>query len=195
MKKLSVRAVFLTVALSVFAVGLAYGDTMVTFPSDTSYSCNVNSCGFLGDSGHQSQSLFTSGDFVTETFFTGQQSIGSLSYDFFVQNNFGGNDGHSYSNEIFINGTQVGSFLVPDCGSCGETQEYLGTFSFSPLQGEGAYTLSIVLGENVPLGDGNEIFLAPGSATLGDVPEPGTIVLLGSGALGLAGVMRRRLLP
>ena len=45
------------------------------------------------------------------------------------------------------------------------------------------------------IGDGNEIFLSPGSATLGDVPEPGTLVLLSSGALSLAGVMRRRLLP
>jgi hypothetical protein len=65
--------------------------------------------------------------------------------------------------------------------------------SFSPLEGDGTYALAIVLGENVPPNDGNEIYLAPGSATLGDVPEPNTLLLISSGALGLGGVLRRRL--
>jgi len=195
MRKLSVRAIFLMVALSFFAVGLAYGDTIVTFPSDTSFSCNVNACDFMGNLGGQSEPLFTSGDFVTEIFFTGQQSIGSLTYDFSLINDLGGNAGHSYTNNVYVNDSLVGSFLVPDCGYCGSTQEYTGTFNFAPLEGDGTYALSIVLGENVPGGDGNETFLSGGSANLGDVPEPSSIVLLGSGALGLAGVIRRRFLP
>jgi hypothetical protein len=195
MNKLSVRAMFLLVALSFFAVGLAYGDTIVTFPSDTSFSCNTNACDFMGNMNHQSEPLFTTGDFVSETFFTGQDAIQSLTYDFFLINNLGGNAGHSYANDVYINGSLVGSFLVPDCGSCGTQQEYAGTFNFAPLQGDGAYSLSIVLGETVPGGDGNETFLSPGSATLGDVPEPSSFILLGSGAMGLAGVIRRKLLP
>jgi len=194
MKTLCVRAMLLFLTLSCCALGVAYADTTVTFPSDTSYSCNVNGCDFMGNLGHQSEPMFTSGDFVTEIFFTGQQFVGSLSYDFFLQNNLGGNTGHSYANDVFINGTMVGSFTVPDCNYCGSTQEYKGTFNFAPLEGDGTYALAVVLGENVPPNDGNEIFKAPGSATLGDVPEPGTLLLMSSGALGLGGVLRRRLL-
>ncbi len=193
MKTLCMRAALLLLALSCCAIGVAYADTVVTFPSDNSYSCNTLGCDFMGNLGHQSEHLFTSGDFVSEIFFTGQQSIGSLTYDFSLLNNLGNNSGHSYVNDVFVNGTEVGSFLVPDCGYCGDTQEYKGTFSFAPLEGDGTYALSIVLGENVPLGDGNETFLSGGSATLGDVPEPSSLLLMGSGALGLAGIIRRRL--
>lgn len=193
MKKLSVRVMLLFLALSCFAVGVAYGDTVVTFPSDTSFTCNVNACDFMGNLNHQSEPMFTSGDFVTEIFFTGQDSVAGLSYDFFLQNNLGGNSGYSYQNDLYVNNVLVGTLLVPDCGYCGSTQEYKGTFNFSPLEGDGTYALSIILGENVPAGDGDEIFLAPGSVTL--TPEPGSLVLLGSGALGVAGMLRRRLLP
>jgi len=196
MKKTCTRAMLLFLMLSCCALGVAYADTVVTFPSDTSYSCSAGAgCGFLGDLGHQSEPLYTSGDFVTEIFFTGQQFIGSLSYDFSLQNNLGGNPGHSYENDVFINGTMVGSFVVPDCNFCGNIQEYKGLFNFSPLEGDGTYALAIVLGETVPGGDGNEIYQSGGSATLGDVPEPGTLLLMSSGALGLGGVLKRRLLP
>lgn len=195
MKKLSVRVLLLFLTLSCLAMGVAYGDTIVTFPSDNSFSCNANACDFMGNLNHQSEPLYTAGDFVTEIFFTGQQAVQSLSYDFFLLNGLGGNPGNSYENDVYVNDVLVGSFLVPDCSFCNSQQEYKGLFNFSPLEGDGTYALSIILGVNVPNNGGNEIYLAPGSVTLGDVPEPGSVVLLGAGVLGLAGMLRRRLMP
>ncbi len=199
MRSLNVRAVLLLVAISCFAVGLAYADVPVTFPSDNSFYCTAaGGCGFVGDDGHQTGFFFTAGDFVTEIFFTGQTSISGLSYDFFYLDDLGGNPGAQYENDVYVNSTLVGSFLVPDCGYCGSEMEASGDFTFSSLEGDGTYALSIVLAETVPSGDGSYAFLAPGTAVLqsgGTTPEPGTLVLLGSGVLGLAGWIRRRSLP
>ncbi len=197
MTRLNVRAVLLLVAISCFAVGLAHADVTVTFPSDNSFSCNIGACDFMGNLGHQSEPLFTQGDFVTEIFFTGQPTVNGLAYDFFLIDNLGGNSGAQYENDVYINNTLVGSFLVADCGYCGTEMEFSGVFSFGAIEGDGTYALSIVLGQTVPPGDGNETFISPGSATLqsgggGTTPEPGTLALLGSGVVGLAGWIRRK---
>ncbi len=195
MRSLNVRAVLLLMAISCFAVGLAHADVAVTFPSDNSFYCTVNGCDFVGNNGHQTGFFYTAGDFVTEIFFTGQTSITGLSYDFFFIDDLGGNPGAHYENDVYVNNTLVGSFLVADCGYCDTQMEVLGAFSFAPLEGDGTYALSIVLAETVPSGDGSYAFLAPGTAVLqsgGTTPEPGTLALLGSGVIGLAGWIRRK---
>jgi hypothetical protein len=190
------RAVLLLAAMACIAVGVANADVAVTFPSNNSFDCNINGCDFMGNNGGQTAPFFTSGDFVTEIFATGQTTISGLSYDFFLIDDFGGNAGAQYQNNIYINNTLVGSFLVPDCNFCQTHMEFSGSLNFGTLEGDGTYALSIVLGQSAPAGDGNEIFVAPGSATLisnaGTTPEPGTLVLMGSGVLGLAGWARRR---
>ena len=195
----SVRVVLLLAAVCCVAVGVARADVNETFPSDNSFYCNVNGCDFMGNNNHQTAPFFTAGDFVTEIFFTGQPSIVGLNYDFFLSDNLGGNAGASYRNDIYINGTVVGSFLVPDCNFCGTQMEFSGVLNFAAIQGDGTYAISIDLAETVPAGDGKEIFVAPGSVTLkdtvtGSTPEPGSFLLMGSGVLALAGWARRRLL-
>src|SRR5208283_2766902 len=156
MRSFNVRAVLLLMAISCFAVGLAHADVAVTFPSDNSFYCTAGGgCGFVGDSGHQTGFFYTAGDFVTEIFFTGQTSITGLSYDFFYLDDLGGSPGAQYENDVYVNSILVGSFLVPDCGYCGTEMEASGTFSFSSLEGDGTYALSIVLAETVPSGDGS----------------------------------------
>jgi len=186
------RVTFLLVAFACLAIGSASADDY-TFPSSNSFSCNTYSCTFLGDNGNQSEPMWTSGDFVTEIFFNGPQSyVKEVTFDFFLINNLGGNPGGSYRDLFYVNSTLVGSFLVTDCGYCGNQQEYKGTFYFDPVYGNGTYALTIELGDTVPPGDGNEIFLAPGSVSL--IPEPATTSVLGSGLLVLAGLLRRKLI-
>ncbi len=193
MRSLNVRAVLLLMAISCFAVGLAHAGVAVTFPSDNSFYCTAGGgCDFVGNNGHQTGYFYTAGDFVSEIFFTGQTSISGLSYDFFYLDSLGGNPGAQYENDVYVNSVLVGSFLVPDCGYCGTEMEASGTFTFASLEGDGTYALSIVLAQTVPPGDGSYAFLAPGSATLQGTPEPGTLALLGSGVIGLAGWIRRK---
>ena len=71
---------------------------------------------------------------------------------------------------------------------------FSGNLNFPSIEGDGTYALTIELANTVPAGDGNEVFVSPGSATFvtTPTPEPGTLALFGSGALGLAGWLRRR---
>jgi len=192
----SIRAVLLLMLMSSFNMCLAHADAAAEFPSDDSFSCNIGVCAFLGDNGHQSVGLFTAGDFVSQTFFTGQTAITGLTYDFFLIDTLGLNPGAEYRTGIYINDILVGSFSVPDCNSCGSQLEYSGDLSFGAIQGDGTYDISLVLLDTVPTGDGSFVFLAPGSIALHDgnatTPEPGTFALLGSGILGIAGWIRWR---
>ena len=192
----SIRAVLLLMVVFSFTLALAHADVVAAFPSDDSFSCNIGICLFLGDNGGQSVAFFTAGDFVSQTFFTGQTSITGLSYDFFLIDTLGLNPGAEYQTGIYINDVLVGSFLVPDCNSCGSRMEFSGNLNFAAIEGDGTYAVSIALVDTVPHGDSSFVFLAPGSITLKDgnatTPEPGTFVLLGSGILGMAGWIRRR---
>jgi PEP-CTERM motif len=191
MRTLLVRAAFLFMAISCLAVRWAHAGS-VTFPSDTSFYCNTYGCDFVGDNGGQTAAFFTAGDFVTETFFGLPTSVYNLQFDIFLIDTLGGNPGAQYQNLFYVNGVQVSSFSVQDCGYCGTTEEFTAAFDFTPIEGDGTYNLSIVLGETVPPGDGNEVFTEPGTVDFNSVPEPSSFALLGSAVVALAGLLRRR---
>ena len=73
-----------------------------------------------------------------------------------------------------------------------------GTVYFAPIVGDGTYSLSVVLHQTAAGGAGSEWFSTTttnggaSTALFSSTPEPGSMVLLGSGVLGLAGVLRRR---
>lgn len=180
-------------------VAFASSGVSVNFPSDTTwYSTAANGSDFMGNNGGLSAPMYTQGDYISETFVTGQSSVNSLTVDWSVIDYFGNNSGASYENDIYLNGAFVGYFLVNDCGFCGNVVPVTGSVTFNPINGFGTYTLSVVLAQTVPAGDGSEVFTelnaagAPATALLG-TPEPGSIALFGSGLLGLAGVLRRNL--
>ena len=190
MKSPSLRLILLLIGLCSVLTGIATAESY-TFPSSNSFSCNTGGCTYLGDNGNQSEFMYSFGDFVTEIVFNGPDTIHKMQYDLFLIDNFGGNPGAKYVNDIFINGILVGTFLVPDCNFCGTTLELKDSFAFTPIVGNGTYALTIVLGETVPLGGGNEAFLAPGTVTL--IPEPSTLSILGATGLVFGGLLRLKL--
>lgn len=193
------RLAVLFAAVSLLAIGTAYGDVTVNFPSDNTFFCSAtNGCGFMGANGGLSLPMWTTGDFVTETFFTGQYGVTDLGLSIGVVDNYGGSPGTFYENDVYVNGVFVGAFLLPDCNYCGTLGLVSGTVNFPTIIGLGTYNLSIVLAQTAATGDGSEWFseLTPSgvaSTATFSVPEPSSVFLLGSGLLGLAGAVRRKL--
>jgi len=191
MKKQILYGAAMLIAICCMGTASARADATVTFPSsNTWYSSAGSGSGLMGDNGDQSAPLFTASDYISESFFTGQPSVNSLSLSLQLVNYFGNNPGSNYENDIYVNGVNVANFLVADCGFCGSIQTInLPTTSFSPINGGGTYQLEIDLANSAPAGGGAEWFLSGGSATLGGmvVPEPASLVLLASGVLGVLG--------
>lgn len=181
-----------------FASPLHADSVSVTFPSsNTFYSSATNGTGTI-PSGGQSGFMWTSGDFIEQTFTgTGLTSVTSFSDDFVIQNVLGG---FNETVNVLINGNLVGSFTALDCGFCSSNQPI--SFSagpFAPIVGSGSYTIDFVLQDTIPGGGGSIAFLDGGEATLsGAAAVPGPVVgagfpglLAGFGAM-LAWYRRRR---
>ncbi len=188
----------LLLAVCLFTASFASADdAVVPFPTAGDYYCSAtNGCGNL-PSGGQTAYMWTQGDYIVSTDFTGTGlgSVDSLSYDFFVFDVLGG--GNNETLNVRLNDIIVGTVVVPDCGYCSAPMEFTGGFSFAAISpdGGGGYTLEMDLGNTIPGGGGSIAFMDGGQFTLsggGAVPEPGTILLFGTGALGIAGFLRRK---
>jgi hypothetical protein len=198
MKKLFVVSLALVLAVCFASAMIANAsDVVEPFPAAGDNFCSAtNGCGTLPGGG-MTFYMWTTGDYVISPIFnTGQSSINSLSYDFMVNDILGG--GNNETVGYFVNGTEIGSITVLDCDYCGDNVEFSGTFSFGSIGEQGGgFQLEMILQDTIPGGGGSIAFDDGGSATLsggaGTTPEPGSIVLFGSGLLGLAGMLRRKI--
>jgi len=196
------RRTLLVLSLILLALGVCYADSGVTvnFTSNNTFYCSQTNppCDFMGNNGGVTQPMWTTGDFVSETFVTGQNFVNDLTANWGVVDRYGNNPGATYENDVYINGVFVGSFLLPDCNFCGTLDTIVNTWYFAPILGAGTYNLSIVLAQTAAPNAGSEWFSvpnsagAPSTALFSSTPEPGSLALLGSGVLGLSCVFRRR---
>jgi len=174
----------------------AYAASVVLpFPgTGTLYTTANNGSGLIPAGGH-SAVMYTAGDNVDQTFTgTGVTSVDSLKVYFNIDDNL---DGASETVDVSINGTSVGSFIVPDNGGSGGTINYAVSVFFAPIVGNGKYDLTMTLEDTIPSGDGSIDFLDGGVFVLNGgvrvvAPEPMSLLLFGSGLCGMAIVRRRR---
>jgi hypothetical protein len=208
------KTLLLIVALCFLTFGVAGASNLPTFtdrqisPSDVMYPGNfptagdaycsaTNGCGNI-PAGGQTAYMWTRGDYVVSSLFTntGITSATDLTVNFLFQNYMGG--GNTETVNYYINGVAVAFFVAPDCNYCGTDYLVSGTVQFADIAPVGGgYTLEMILQNTIPPGGGSIAFLDGGTFTLSgtSTPEPSSIMLFGSGVLGLASVLRRKLRP
>ena len=199
MRKFLVLTLGLVFVFAFTSATLAFGDDVdELFPTAGDNYCSAtNGCGTL-PAGGMTAFMWTAGDYVISPVFdTGQPSINSLSYDFDIYDILGGGNNETVAYKV--NGMQIGTITVNDCNYCGNNVEFTGTFNFASIAAQnGGYQLELELMNTIPGGGGSIAFDDGGMATLtnssgGTVPEPSSILLFGSGVLGFAGLLRRKI--
>ncbi len=182
MKRLCLRGVLTVLALLVLSLGVVHATELTySFPTlGAFYFSATNGSGFATNYGPMPY-MWTAGDFVTQNFFNGPAIADSAAFDFWVKDVL---NGDTETWDILINGNVIGGFIVPDVGGVSTVLHAATVLSFAPIDGEGFYNYTFQLQNTVPGGEGSAAFYA--------TPEPASLLLLGSGAFGLASVLRRK---
>jgi PEP-CTERM motif len=137
-------------------------------------------------------SIWHTGDFFGENFTsTGLATVFQLSLDTFTNNALDVTQTEVFN--VSVNGSVVGSVSVPGAGvGAGTPQTLTQAFSFGAISGPNYDVRFTVTSPTIGVGLGSIGFIHDGtssSVTLTEAPEPGTMLLLGGGLLGL--VIRR----
>jgi PEP-CTERM motif len=217
MKKLSLRSVALVAVLCFLAVSMASA-SVIRFPSKVStaqltlastvnvnepfptagdaYCSATNGCGTI-PAGGQTAFQWTAGDFVLSSIFVLPTStVTDLTANWSFQDFLGGGNTETWF--VTINGVAVAQAILPDDSYNGDILSVTGTVNFAGIGPvAGGYQVELVLQNTVPFGGGSVAWLDGGitglSYNVTTVPEPGSMLLFGSGVIGLAGLLRRKL--
>jgi PEP-CTERM motif len=219
MKSLTMRNVALVVALCFLVVGMASATaisslkplpsntnqphsngvafTNVPFPTAGDAYCSVtNGCGTI-PSGGQTAFQFDATDFViSSTFVLPTTSVTDITANWNFQDFLG--NGNTETWFVFVNGIAVAQTTLPDDGSKGDILNVGSSVTFAGIAPvAGGYQVELVLQNTVPFGGGSVAWLDGGITSLSyntsTVPEPGSMIMFGSGVVGLAGLLRRKL--
>ncbi len=140
---------------------------------------------------------------VGEVNFTGSQEGGTLTQSFnsaggaatisldWAAMGAGGTNADGGEFTIILNGTQVAQY---DTGTINADQLLNGVLTANANLNNGSNTLELeVTRKYLTEPGGTPYQFVTGVDVEGTVPEPGSLVLMGSGVLGLAGMLRRKL--
>jgi hypothetical protein len=214
MKNLSLRSFVLVATLCLLVVGMASANSLPSLPNNASvkgvtvnvnepfptagdaYCSATNGCGTIPVGG-QTASQWTAGDFVISSIFVlPTTSVTDLTANWNFQDFLGGGNTETWF--AYVNGIAVAQAILPDDSFNGDILNVSGTVNFAGIAPvAGGYQVELVLQNTVPFGGGSVAWLDGGITGLSynssTTPEPGSMVLFGSGVIGLAGLLRRKL--
>lgn len=168
----------------------------VPFPTAGDAFCGSNFCGNI-PAGGQTDYMFTAGDYVISSVFSiPTNSVTDLTANWIFQD-FLGVSTENFN--VLVNGVSVATAALAPCGECGLYFTVTGTVNFADIAPvNGGYQIELVELNSIPPGDGSIAWADGGTTGLSyggtPIPEPSSIMLFGSGLLGLAGALRRKLL-
>ena len=167
------RSLKLLAALPV--VFLVLGCAQNVFANSVTFDFSFTGSGITA-SGTLTATLVSGSEYLV-TSISGMQNGASMSL--LAPGTYGGNDNEIFSTKPFLNSSGVGFTLS---GGTTDFNVYFDPVTVTYMECSSSVTPCSALGSGVAI-----------KGTLTEVPEPASLMLFGSGLLGLAGVARRKL--